>query len=219
MVWSLAVGASLTATEATAQARSGLVGVIGSWADSTTTPPSITVDGTTWSGTTTAGQLTRASERLFGTVSADFARNGSAAGAFPLAVHAATSTFGNGTLRVQFNMRGGASDQNAGIVFGLRPNGEYLYARYNTKDGDLALWRFVNGERQLIVHGTGTSALALGAWHELVVTINDRTISASITGNSTVSLRHTLDSAPTGRVGVWVKRDAVTSFRNFGVLP
>ncbi|MCC6242170.1 MAG: hypothetical protein IT353_04985 [Gemmatimonadaceae bacterium] len=215
----LVFGAGWGASAAQAQARSGLVAVIGSWADSATTTPSLTVDGTKWSGTTAADQLSRASERLFGTSSADFVRNGSAAGAFPLAVHVATPSFGNGTLRVQFNMRGGASDQNAGIVFGLTPAGEYLYARYNTKDGDLALWRFVNGERQLIVHGTGTSKLALGAWHELVVTISDRTISASIAGNSTVSLRHTLDSAPTGRVGVWVKRDAVTSFRNFQVTP
>jgi hypothetical protein len=127
--------------------------------------------------------------------------------------------FTGGTLRVQFKMIGGASDQNAGVAFNVSPDGEYLYARYNTKDGDLALWRFRNGERELIVHGTGTAKLALGEWHELVVTIRGTSLSASIAGNATLALKHTLDAAPSGRVGVWVKRDAVTAFRRFTATP
>ena len=104
-------------------------------------------------------------------------------------------------------------------MFNLQPTGEYLYARYNTKDGDLALWRFANGERQLIVHGTGTVKLPLMEWHELVVTIRDREVSALIDGKPSVELKHTLDAAISGRVGLWVKRDAVTAFRNFSATP
>lgn len=196
------------------QSRS-LIPVIGHWtrgADS-----AMTVDGSKWSGTTTSAELDRASRQLFGAVNADFARNGAAPGAFPLAVSPDIANFTSGTLRVQFNMIGGASDQNAGIVFNLGPTGEYLYARYNTKDGDLALWKFVNGERVLIVHGTGSAKLALNQWHELVVQVRDRKVSASIAGNSALALEHTLDAAPSGKVGVWVKRDAVTAFKGLVV--
>lgn len=79
---------------------------------------------------------------------------------------------------MQFKLVAGASDQTAGVVFDLRSNGEYLYVRYNTKDGDLALWKYADGERHLIVHGTGKGQLSLGAWHELVVTVRGRELSA-----------------------------------------
>ena len=214
------------------QGSTGLQGVIGHWTEvaeglpiivvdgkRTQGIPTITVDGTKWSGKTTADALQRASLSLFGGANELFVRNGSADGAFPLAVASAVGQFTGGTLRVQFSMLGGASDQNAGVVFNLQPTGEYLYARYNTKDGDLALWRFANGERQLIVHGTGSAKLPLEEWHELVVTIRDRELSASVDGVPALQLKHTLDTAISGRVGLWVKRDAVTAFRNFRVTP
>ena len=136
---------------------------------------------------------------------------------FPLAIAPTPSSVSDGVIRVQFKLVGGASDQNAGIVFALAPNGEYLYARYNTKDGDLALWRYANAERTVIAHGAGTSKLPLGQWHELVLTVQGRRIDAAISGTPSVTLTHTLESNPSGRVGVWVKRDALTSFKNFRV--
>ncbi len=214
------------------QVSTGLVGVTGHWTEVAEGPPiivvdgtrlqgvpTITVDGTKWTGKTTPDALLRASLQLFGAPNDVFVRNGAADGAFPLAVATGVQTFAGGTLRVQFSMLGGESDQNAGLVFNLQPTGEYLYARYNTKDGDLALWRYANGERQRIVHGTGTMKLPLQEWHELVVTIRDRQLSASIVGVPSVQLEHTLDAAPSGRVGLWVKRDAVTAFRNFSATP
>jgi len=195
----------------------GLVGVVGQW--SAASDSSLTVDGAAWSGRTSEADLRRVGGSLFGAASDGLIRNGTASGAFPLALSPNVRTFTSGTLRVQFKMIGGASDQNAGIAFNVSPEGEYLYARYNTKDGDLALWRYAKGERQLIVHGTGASQLALGEWHELVVTIRGTSLSASIAGNTTLALAHTLDAAPTGRVGVWVKRDAITAFRRFTVQP
>ena len=202
---------------ARAQASTGLTGVVGHWTEVAAGPPTITVDGTKWSGTTSADALLRASLQLFGAPNDVFVRNGSAEGAFPLAVASAVKQFTGGSVRVQFSMLGGASDQNAGIAFNLQPTGEYLYVRYNTKDGDLALWRYANGERQLIVHGTGAAKLPLDTWHELVVTVRGREVSASIDGVPSVQLAHMLEATISGRVGLWVKRDAVTAFRNFSV--
>lgn len=211
----------LTATSAwlsDAQGQSaGLVGVVGQW--STTADSALTVDGATWSGKTADSTLRRIGGSIFGAASDGLIRNGSAPGAFPLAVAPGVRNFTGGTLRVQFKMIAGASDQNAGIAFNITPDGEYWYARYNTKDGDLALWRYRNGERELIVHGTGAAKLALGEWHELVVTLRGTSVSASIAGNAALALKHTLDTSPSGRVGVWVKRDAVTAFRRFVATP
>jgi len=59
--------------------------------------------------------------------------------------------------------------------------------------------------------------IPLGTWHELVVEIRGRQVRGYIAGDSTISVEHTLDAEPTGRVGAWAKRDAVTAFRDFRV--
>ena len=106
-----------------------------------------------------------------------------------------------------------------GILFGLRATGEYYYVRYNTKDGNVALWQFANGERKVIKHGDVHKQITLGTWHELVVQVNGRHVGGHIAGDTTISVEQTLDVDPVGRVGVWVKRDAITGFRDFRASP
>ncbi|HYW50110.1 MAG TPA: M1 family aminopeptidase [Gemmatimonadaceae bacterium] len=187
--------------------------VAGAW----TTDGSVhTVDGAKWSGVTPANELLRAGVQLFNNIDGGFARNNGTSGAFPLLVHPTRVTGrSREVLSTDFKLIGGASDQNAGIMFGLQPNGDYHYVRYNTKDGDLALWVFENGERRLIVHGTGHRQLALGEWHRLRVTLNGRAVSASVDGVPELGLRHRLDAPVQGPAGLWVKRDAVTAFRGW----
>lgn len=55
-----------------------------------------------------------------------------------------------GTFAAQFNLVSGDSDQTAGLVFDLRPTGEYLFVRYNTREGNLALWRYAGGKREVV---------------------------------------------------------------------
>jgi len=196
-----------------------LRGAVGHWTDTTVGPAAIVVNGERWSGKTSPADLRRLGVQLFGTSSDRFVQNGSAAEAFPFAVHTATTSFSSGTLRAQFNMLGGESDQVAGILFGLSPDGEYYAARYNTKEGNLAIWGFANGERRVMVRSTGKRQLPLRTWHTLQVTITGNVARVSLAADSTLSVSHTFDTAPTGRVGVWVKRDAITAFRSFDVLP
>jgi hypothetical protein len=197
------------------QATAGLVGVVGHWSDTTAGSPAIVVNGERWSGTTTAEELRRTSDRLFGSTTETFVSNGSAAGAFQFAVASSVSEFRNGTLRAQFNLIGGKSDQIAGLLFGLGASGEYFYVRYNTKDGNLAVWKFANGERTVLRHGEVHKQIPLGTWHELVVEVRGRQVRGYIAGDPTISVEHTLDADPVGRVGVWAKRDAITAFRSF----
>jgi hypothetical protein len=199
------------------QAGASLVGVIGNWSAVDDGGPALKTDGSAWSGATSREQLTTAMKPFFTAVGDSLVANGTAPGAFPLAVWSGTPNFTNGTIRVQFKMIAGKDDQNAGIVFGLQPNGEYHYIRYNTKDGDVAAWRFANGDRVRIVHGTATKPLPLNTWHELVVRVQGAKVIGTVNGS--ITMEHTLDKPVTGRVGVWTKRDAVTLFRNYRVEP
>src|SRR5262245_57878810 len=107
--------------EAKRQGTTGLVAVVGHWTDTTAGTPAIVVNGERWSGSTTADELRRTSNRLFGNTTDTFIANGSAAGAFQFAVASSVGEFRNGTLRVQFNLIGGKTDQIAGLLFGLGP--------------------------------------------------------------------------------------------------
>ena len=147
---------------------------------------------------------------------ADAARSlmGDAApGAFPLAIVRDIKEFKAGRLSVQFKLVAGASDQNAGIVFNLKPDGSYLYARYNTKDGNVAVWKFENGARTVLTHGAEHEQLPLNVWHTLDVQVTGTAVTA--TANGRLSVKHVLDAPISGRVGVWTKTDAVTTFKQF----
>lgn len=141
------------------------------------------------------------------------AKSLAAPAAYPLAVVRDIKTFAAGRLEVQFKLVAGESDQTAGIVFNLKPNGDYFYARYNTKDGNVAIWKFENGARAVLVHGELHEQLPLNTWHTLQVAIVGRTVTA--TANTRWRAQHTFDGPVSGRLGVWTKQDSVTSFRGF----
>lgn len=171
----------------------------------------ITGDATGWDGQPRA-DASSAAERLFGVMAPALRDNLSASGAFPIAVSNTVPQFSGGTLSVEFNLIGGESDQIAGLVFNLRPTGEYLYVRYNTRDDDIALWRFANGARENIAHGVGTRRLPLETWHSLTASLDGTQLTAVAAGD--LRLDYTLDAPVEGRVGVWTKRDSITAFRN-----
>lgn len=158
-------------------------GVAGIWAVSTENgEPVVTHDGTKWTG----------------------------AEGFPLALFEPPIVFGSGTARVRFRLMGGSDDYPAGLVFGYQPDGTYFYVRYNTKDGNVALWRMDGPTRSVIRHGEALEQLAKHEWHELTLVIDGARISASVNGR--LHVEHTLDAAPSGRLGLWTKPDATTAF-------
>jgi hypothetical protein len=173
--------------------------------------PVITSDTTQWNGEPGADLEAKAAS-LFGAPGPELLANLRSPGAFPIAVSTDVPGFEQGTLGVEFNLTGGESDQIAGLMFDLRPNGEYHYVRYNTRDDDIAIWRFRNGEREILQHGEGRRRLDLGTWYPLVLQVDGRQVSASAAGELTID--YTLDEPVQGLVGVWTKRDSITSFRD-----
>lgn len=192
-----------------------IVGVVGQWSDTTVGGPAVILDGERWTGHTDVDALRRQSERLFGMVDSSMIAEWSAPTAYPIAIAPDVGTFSAGTLRVQFNLLGGRSDQVAGVVFGLRADGAYHYVRHNTRDGNVALWRYAGGARTRVAAGQARRQLSLNSWHELIVTIRDGVVHGAVAGDSTLSITHEMASAPVGFTGLWAKRDAVTMFRGF----
>jgi hypothetical protein len=189
--------------------------ILGQWVVGTENgAPILTADARKWDGKppTTLDAIAR---RLFGVVTPEFTANATSAVAFPIAVFDRIKTFDTGTLAVEFKLIGGESDQIAGLVFDLRPSGEYFYVRYNTRDDNVALWRFRNGERAVVAHGANHRRLAMNTWHPLTLTLKGRAVRAVAAGDLAVEFE--LDQPASGRVGVWTKRDSVTAFRNWRV--
>jgi hypothetical protein len=177
-----------------------------------------TVDGTRWDKKPLADQLAIARE-LFkappGEAGSRFVANASSSGAFPLAAVRGVETFTSGNARVQFKLIAGASDQLAGLVFDLRPTGEYLAVRYNTKDGNVALWKYMDGARARLADGTTHAQLPLGVWHTLELQVVDRKVTGIV--NGTLRIEHTLEQPVSGRVGLWAKPDSVSAFKGLQI--
>ncbi len=216
----LALGAALLAPPALAQPRPAatLTPVIGNWVTIDEGGPAFKVDGAGWDGATDRVRLESLSGVLFSPPNVGFVTHGTAPGAFPLAVAQTAGLLTNGSLSVAFKMMGGASDQNAGLIFGLRPNGDYHFVRYNTKDGNVAVWEYMNGVRKVLAHGAAHQQLEMNTWYELVVHLRNGSVQGLVTGTD-LRVEQALGSSSQGRVGVWAKRDAITVFRNFRVTP
>lgn len=219
------LSAATTAPSLGAQAATstgGLTAAVGHWAAGVgnaagAMDAGVTANGERWSGRSDAAALSALARRWFGSADSSFVANAMSNGAFPFAVHDATTRFGDGMLAVDFRLDGGKSDQFAGIMFGLTPRGEYYAGRYNTKDGNVAIWTFANGERRVLAKGAGEKQLPLRVWHRLEVHIRGRDVTVRVVGHPELTHTHVLDAPVSGRVGLWVKRDAVTAFRNYTV--
>jgi hypothetical protein len=196
-----------------------VVPIVGHWRQHADGGASVvTVDGTKWDKKPLADPLAIA-RQIFKApapgAGAQFAANASSAGAFPLAVVGSVDTFTTGSARAQFKLIAGASDQLAGLVFNLQPNGEYLAVRYNTKDGNVAIWKYVDGARARVADGTDHAQLPLDVWHTLELQVAGRKLTGVV--NGTLRVEHTLDQPVSGRVGFWAKPDSVTTFKGLEI--
>lgn len=173
------------------------------------------VDGTSWATGTPPVNLEAKAARLFPGSAATFADRVTAGLLFPYGVEPSVDTFSDGDIQVDFRLVGGASDQFASILFGLNADGDHYAYRYNTKDGDTALWKVVHGQRERIHHGGVHIQVPLNEWRTLKMRVDG----ANITGwvNDTQALQFTLPAQVSGKVGLWSKADSVTDYRNYRV--
>ena len=215
----LAPWLSIAAIEALAEqddrrSKTRVVGIVGRWVDAVVDgEPAIRGEGATDAVGDAAA--TTVATSLFGKADPAFVKNATAPAAFALAALPDGAGWGAGTFKAQFNLVSGASDQTAGLVFDLQPAGEYLFVRYNTREGNVALWRYANGAREVVARGDQKVQLPLGAWHRIAVTISGTRIIGQV--NDTLRIEHDLKRVPNGRIGFWTKRDSVTMFKGVAI--
>ena len=203
----------------------------------------IMVDGRPW----VAGKdnptklLLQTARKLYGTSNEELMDNAKQFAYYPVAVLKSVDNFSNGTISVKFKTIAGESDRCSGILFNVKPNGDWLSIRYNDTENNVALWEFHNGIRRNVKFSDRAKPFQLDrtAWHELVLAVDGAALKATLDG--TVALEYTLGSEPSagrrgpphadlypannavlrppvaGKVGLWSKTDSTSYFKDYVV--
>ena len=184
--------------------------------------------------------LIETARRLYGTSNEELMDNAKQFAHYPVAVLKSVESFSNGTITTKFKTIGGELDRASGILFNVKPNGDWLCIRYNDTEQNIVLWEFHNGIRRSVRRGPeGAFPLTREDWHELKMTVNGADFKAYVDGK--LALEHTLGSEPTpgrrgapppdlfpannpvlrppvnGKVGLWAKTDSTVAFMDYVV--
>jgi hypothetical protein len=177
----------------------------------------LAVDGRQWMRGQPAGGLAQKARTIYGSRHEEFIDNVKAFAYFPYAVARDIDNFSDGEISLQFKLVAGQLDQCAGILFNLKPNGDYLTVRFNGKEDNVVLWTFNKGKRSFVKKGTENVPLAMNQWNSLKVAIHGTSLQASLNGK--LLLEYTLPEPVSGKVGVWSKTDSVSYFDDYNVTP
>jgi ABC-2 type transport system permease protein len=176
----------------------------------------LAVDGRQWKeGQSSAGIADKA-RALYGERYAEFLDRVQAYAYFPYVVAKDIDNFQRGEIDVRFECLSGRIDQGAGILFNLKPNGDYLTARANCLENNLVLWKFERGRRSQVkwIRNTPT---ATREWHDLKVRIAGEKVEGYLDGK--LYLEHSLPEPVSGRIGLWSKADSYMHFDQFVANP
>jgi len=205
----------------------------------------IGVDGRPWvaSKDNPTKLLIESARRLYGTSNEELMDNAKQFAYYPVAVLKSVTNFSNGAISMKFKTIAGDSDRASGILFNVKPNGDWLAVRYNDTENNVAFWEFHNGIRRNLRFSDRTKPFMLdrAAWHELKLVVEEANLKAYLDG--ALALEYTLGSAPgpgrngappnpdlfpennavlrppvAGKVGLWAKTDSTSYFKDYVVL-
>jgi len=183
----------------------------------------IMLDGRPWVAAkdTPTKLLVQSARKLYGTNNEELMDNAKEFAHYPVAVLKSVANFSNGTISVKFKTVGGDADRCSGILFNVKPNGEWLAIRYNDTENNVGLWEFHNGIRRNVKFSDRTKPFIDG----------------------TLAIEYTLGSEPaagrrgppnedlfpannpvlrppvSGKVGLWSKTDSSSYFKDYVVSP
>ena len=160
--------------------------------------------------------LLDSARKFYGATNEQFMDNVKQFAYFPIAILSAIDDFTNGTISLKFKTVGGTNDRCSGILFNVKPNGDWLAVRYNDTENNIALWTFHDGVRRLVKFG-GRNAFVLdrSTWHELRMTVQGTDFKGWIDG--TLGLEYPLKEPVSGRIGLWSKTDSTSYFKDYVV--
>jgi hypothetical protein len=176
----------------------------------------LTVDGSKWKEGQASAGIAEKARALYGERYAEFLDNVKKYAYFPLAVYRDCDDFKGGEISVRFKPIAGRIDQGAGIVFNLKPNGDYLVVRANALENNLVLFKYEHGKRSPVkwVRNTPTQTRQ---WHDLKVSVQGTNVKGYLDGK--LYLEESLKAPLAGKVGVWSKADSVVHFTDYRVQP
>ena len=205
----------------------------------------IMIDGRPWvaSKDNPTKLLLQTARKLYGTTNEELMDNAKQFAYYPVAVLNSVPNFTNGTIGMKFKTVAGDSDRCSGILFNVKPNGDWLAVRYNDTENNVALWEFHNGIRRNMKFSDRAKPFPLerSAWHELKLTVDGASLKAWLDG--ALALEYTLGSEPqagrrgppnadlfpannavlrppvAGKVGLWSKTDSTSYFKDYVVSP
>ena len=194
-----------------------LVSIVGIWrVENEGGKKVLAVDGRQWKeGQSSAGIADKA-RALYGERYAEFLDRVQAYAYFPYVVAKDVPDFRSGEIAVRFEGISGRIDQGAGILFNLKPNGDYLTIRANCLENNLVLWKFEKGKRSSVkwVRDTPTPSRQ---WHDLKVRISGGKVEGYLDGK--LYLEHELPEPVSGRIGLWSKADSHVYFDDLTIAP
>jgi hypothetical protein len=206
----------------------------------------IMVDGRPWvaSKDNPTKLLIESARKLYGTSNEELMDNAKQFAYFPVAVLKGVDNFTNGTITVKFKTVAGDADRASGILFNVKPNGDWLAVRYNDTENNVAIWEFHNGMRRNMRFSDRAHKFMLdrAAWHELKLAVQDADVKVYL--DNELALEYTLGSMPgpgrnnappnadlfpannavlrppvVGKVGLWAKTDSTSYFKDYVVTP
>jgi hypothetical protein len=206
----------------------------------------IMVDGRPWvaSKDNPTKLLIESARKLYGTSNEELMDNAKQFAYYPVAVLKGVDNFTNGSISVKFKTIAGEADRASGILFNVKPNGDWLAIRYNDTENNVALWEFHNGIRRNVRFSDRAKKFMLDRekWHELKMTVEEASFKAWLDGE--LALEYTLGSMPgpgrngaepnpdlipannavlrppvSGKIGLWAKTDSTSYFKDYVVSP
>lgn len=192
--------------------------MVGSWVISREANKKVLfIDGRVWKRGQPAGGLADKARELYGARNEEFIESVKAFAYYPIAVYKGLDNFENGEISVRFQMVGGTLDRCAGILFDVKPNGDYLTVRYNGTEDNVVLWTFNKGVRKFVNRAPTLMPLELGTWHTLRISVRGTSLKSWLDDKPMHD--YTLPAPVSGKIGVWSKTDSMVEFDDFTVTP
>lgn len=218
--------------------------MVGTWVVAQDGPDKVVmIDGRPWvaSKDNPTKLLLETARKLYGTTNEELMDNAKQFAYYPVAVLKGLDNFSSGAIGLKFKTVAGDSDRCSGILFNVKPNGDWLAVRYNDTENNVALWEFHNGIRRNVKFSDRSKPFMLdrSAWHELKLSVEGANLKSWLDG--VLALEYTLGSEPAegrrgapnpdlypannpvlrppiaGKVGLWSKTDSTSYFKDYVV--
>ena len=112
-------------------------------------------------------------------------------------------------IKLWVKARSGIVDQGGGPVWRCRDKNNYYIARWNPLEDNFRVYFVRNGKRKQLASANVQADPKI--WHEIKIAHRANRIKASFDGKELIEVEDSTFTKP-GRVGLWTKADAATSF-------